>query len=1216
MLVSNFIQNSELYNTFAAMGILCTEDKRIRETREEVGKTTVETVRLTYGDIDRIGYYYPHFMLKRQDKGKLEIWIGDEFINPAEVTWIENEYHLFGILPRDYDIETTVVTIIHNENVFKRYSNIMDESGEYTHIEKVDLRLFPFKAMDNPNMCAYYIADGKICIPEIHKMDEVHWEFHCVYQKSIDLVFCTNLVGIFNAAPGIGLYVDSLYSERCYHHIVVDNDPSYPINTMFYPCILVDKECVVRVYNDHCDYIPHPEISRLMCYPEFMMIDDPYRSQNAYLQGLTPVDTKILGSDDEGTILEKFKDIAPYCYRMWEKFPFFCNEQNDVLMCDNTAFGHPTFIQAFINLKDGTKKEAIISKVPFESYRDILFYDGEIYSDYEVRNLKMLVDNSVIENDDFGVPTYVIPMRDGETYFIDKFTVLKFNTAEDTIIENIGDYIDVEHVVQLHTKLNRFYRNMLVLRGSVLDFDDDTAVRVGTVEPTEKDQNLWFELLVNVIPEKFETNPIGAIRAFGLDPETIPESIRKGTYSLGLKPDGGPAEYTELMMTYFNLSKAHKDYLVMQVGEGIPDPRIKISTEINNGPLMENPELNLVAINNPDLTEREGIEQYEVGKGDPPMDDKHHPGEIYVSVDRAEGDEFDDLLDGIGTTKDTFALKDISYMDSNTGNVITGEEIAGFTTEQKKSIILRYITEGTDEDKSAVKILWERYLNTMEEDTLNVAVYKVLLIDHIYSSMIDSSPNYDPELVAKRHEYIMSEERPENANIGQYWINLPADAPALAVQEAKQQNLKFIMSMREPDVDEVGMLWVDIPAVTLQDYVGDIICGPIMENGYNLPDGFLYDLEYGDRQGAITFDYGAHSTAEDSLELFKAVPDQSLHKVHYGDFFEDEPEDGDIWYEFLEEYDNRVCYSDTESMILTVNERLLMVQFDHDNITAFMFDDILMNFRGKLGIRYLSIVADLVNSGVIELSDLNIFYKRLLTGKDRFDPALKRLYTGRSHVISTAKIDTTDYSIGYSTNIGRFHIDYESEDVTNRERESAWRMVIDYRRRDIAFIGDRMLLFVNGKYIPRCSYKEIAAGKIQLLDFKEVISCVDILYSKKDTYISRAKKIAIQYWNAEDTSVSIQRPERDYDKIEPVHIQEYTHRGFYDVLLNEYILNGRLLRELNYLEEHKGEAGWFVRDLIRKFHAISDHDVVGMKDEDSRIIIPAFGDDPAYTIKE
>ena len=82
MLVSNFIKNSELYNTFAAMGILCTEDKRIRETREEVGKTTVETVRLTYDDIDRIGYYYPHFMLKRQDKNKLEIWIGDEFINP------------------------------------------------------------------------------------------------------------------------------------------------------------------------------------------------------------------------------------------------------------------------------------------------------------------------------------------------------------------------------------------------------------------------------------------------------------------------------------------------------------------------------------------------------------------------------------------------------------------------------------------------------------------------------------------------------------------------------------------------------------------------------------------------------------------------------------------------------------------------------------------------------------------------------------------------------------------------------------------------------------------------------------------------------------------------------------------------------------------------------------------------------------------------------
>src|SRR5699024_1475080 len=108
-----------------------------------------------------------------------------------------------------------------------------------------------------------------------------------------------------------------------------------------------------------------------------------------------------------------------------------------------------------------------------------------------------------------------------------------------------------------------------------------------------------------------------------------------------------------------------------------------------------------------------------------------------------------------------------------------------------------------------------------------------------------------------------------------------------------------------------------------------------------------------------------------------------------------------------------------------------------------MFDDIVMNFRGRLGIRYISILSDLIASHVISLKDVNIFYKRLITKKDRFDPGLRRLYTGRDHVISTADLDTTDYSVTYSTNIGRFHIDYESDDVINRERESAWRHVID-----------------------------------------------------------------------------------------------------------------------------------------------------------------------------
>ena len=375
-------------------------------------------------------------------------------------------------------------------------------------------------------------------------------------------------------------------------------------------------------------------------------------------------------------------------------------------------------------------------------------------------------------------------------------------------------------------------------------------------------------------------------------------------------------------------------------------------------------------------------------------------------------------------------------------------------------------------------------------------------------------------------------------------------------------------------------------------------------------------MGYGDTKSTVVFDYGAHGTKETGdAEIFQEVNDQTLHPIHFGEIFDGNPKEGDIWFQFLDDIDNRVCYSDTQSMVMAINERLYLLEFDHDNITAFMFDDIVMNFRGRLGIRYISILSDLIASHVISLKDVNIFYKRLITKKDHFDPGLRRLYTGRDHVVSTADLDTTDYSVTYSTNIGRFHIDYESNDVINRERESAWRHVIDYSYKDIGFIGDRMLLFVNGHYIGREEYTEIAPGKIQLLDFDEIISCVDIFYSIKDTSISKAKRLMIQYWNAPDTSVSIQRPERDYKKFHPIRVHDYTYRGFYDVLLEEFIFSHKLENVLVYLRDHPDEANEYVKDLVRKFNAVSDLVLDGKPLQESRIVIPCFGFDQKYTIK-
>ena len=120
MLVSSETRNTELYNTLSEMGLLCTEDYRIRKAHDELAETRAKVCDLSYKDVERIGYLYPHFMTDIEDKGKFEVWIGDEYINPAEITWIEGLVHLYGILPRHYDVETQKATLIFSDGIMRR----------------------------------------------------------------------------------------------------------------------------------------------------------------------------------------------------------------------------------------------------------------------------------------------------------------------------------------------------------------------------------------------------------------------------------------------------------------------------------------------------------------------------------------------------------------------------------------------------------------------------------------------------------------------------------------------------------------------------------------------------------------------------------------------------------------------------------------------------------------------------------------------------------------------------------------------------------------------------------------------------------------------------------------------------------------------------------------------------------------------------------------
>lgn len=1201
-------RQSELYNTLAELGALCTESRRFQYARSTFNEQFVKEYPVTYDDIERVGYQHPHIRFDIGESGIFEIWVNGEYINHDQIEWIKGSLHLYAVLPYEYELGT-MVRVIRNKYATYQYSRIEPTEGEYEHVYIANLTDPPFCLMEHPENAVYYIASGKICLPKVTRLSEQTIEFRCPYTKDIDMIVCSNLAGVYPVKANVGTYIDNLYSTICYYHMFVEDDPEYPIDAKFYPCIKVDKDCVVRVFSDQVVLVPHPELTRLLTYPEFVDITDPYNTDNEYLNGLKETDTVIQSTDPEEVIMEKLRDIIPYCYRIYEGFPKFCNEQSDFIVLDNTEFGRPNFYVRTVKKVDGTLQDYIISRVPFEDYRDVIWYGNFMFHDYTVMRL-MQDDTRVVEDPVRGVPTYVIDCK----YQVDRFSIVKFNAMEDTVISNIGDYVDKDNLVKLHTRLNRFYRNMMVLRGEVIDSIPDDKVRVSTAPPETKDEHLWFEILVNAVPEMFESNPIKIIKSFGLDPFDIPEELRVGAYSLNLNPDDGPQSYTELLMTYFKLGKRYRNNLVMQVGPGVDDPRIQEFTEIIHGPIDESREheLNKLHIDNPALETPDVITSIEDTALDPPATTPHSAvGDVVFQHDDAEDGEFDDILDGV--MEERFGLEALSYIDLDTGRVVDGATIAVMTLEEKKQLICRYITEGSEEDKENTKAIWEKYLATMDEDILNIAVYKVLLTDFAYNlGRKQASPG---EVEEVKGDYRIQMEEPDDANIGTYWLQLEKGPDRFAIDEIKKKNLKYIFSAREPDVDEIGTIWIDLPAVTLQEYVQDIISGSLIEIGYELPEGFYEKGDYEDR-ASMVIDYHAHNHGE-HVKLFDEVKDDSLHQIVYGETAPDGMEDGDIWFEFLDEIDNRVCYSDVATMIIRVDERLMMVEFDDTNVTAFMFDDIVLNFRGKLSVRYIAILADLINSNVIRMEDVNVFYKRLVTGFDHFDPGLTRLYTGRSHVVSTARIDTTDYTIAYSTNIGRFHMDYFDEQrVINREREAAYRMVIDYSYRDFAFLTDRMMLFVNGRYIPKNEYQEIAPGKIQLLDFHEIINCVDVLYSKKDIWLSQVKHLALGCIDLPDTSVSIQRPRKNYRHMRRIDVHEKTMQGYYDTLLNEYIFNGRLMSILNHMQEHPEEADAIITDLKRKFHAISDTTLAGMDIKDARIVIPALGDGYKYEIKE
>ena len=1179
MLINSQSRTTMLFETLSEMGMLSTEERYVRIVREETNSDTFFTdTPLSTMDVDRVSYQNPHIEIDPEQEGYLEIWVDGHYEHPSRIQWVGTYPYRHAVLTQPYDPMTQTAKVFYNPGILYRYSKWYDDTVPRRHRVTIDIRQAPYNQLDNPDRSAYYIVDNEVRVPEAEWLDDYRIRFTAQYVGNIDFMITNTLAGIFQAKAGVGLYIDSPDSPICYHHIVIDFDPSYPIDARFYPCICVDKDCTVRVFNDNFHLIKYPEVQRLMNYPEYADLTDPYNLPNVsegkyeYLRTLKEVDDFITSSDSDEVILQKFHRIVRFCYRIWEKFPKFGNEMSDFLICDNLDFGREYFQKGTVALTD-VKDTFIYSTAPYEPHRDILLYDGVIFSDYQIRNLVTTQDGSVVESNSNGIPTYVID----PSYELNRFTLLKFNAWEDTNIMNIGDYIDVDRTVELHTKLNKFYRNLVVVRQQLLTQPEDDFARIMTVEPSVKDNYLWFELLTNVNPEEFENNAPLIIHLYGINGEYIPEDVAKGAYMLNLDPETGPEEYSKILSTYYSLGQEHQRYLVLQHDDLGPNPNTKVyyDLKVGNKDNIENPNHGLV-LNDPTIDTPYSEKTIDIGTTDTPEIEGAVPGDIYV---QQMDDTIQAILNGPDTPVGGYQLTNLTYQKED-GSYVTEEDLNALSRTDKIGLILPYISQ----DPSQNSHEHEQVLG-MTNEQLNHTVLSLLKTQHVLTSVAAEDPSL---------------------------LQTPASPEDRA--DIIQQNVKYILSETEPDFPEINDIWIQVPDIPFEDYYRDVVSYELLEC-YHLPKNPHYDPD----RATYVLNYGPYGEPDDPdvPEIFRPVLDETPHPIHYGPTEPENPNDYDIWYEYMDETIDKVAYFDKETIIVRVNERLVGLKLGHDNIEGFLFDDVVMNFRGDLGIKYLSIAADLFNAGVLSKDNMILFYQRLITCRDQFDLDIRRLYTGTSHVVSLSKIDTSDFSVIYSSNIKRFTMNYADEETNNREREAAWKHCIDTRYRQFSFLPDRMILFVNGKYIPRTEYHEDYAYRIQLTNFDEIIKVVDIFYSQKDEELMEIKKSAYAYWPLDDKAVSIQRPERDYDKMIPIDVYQKTLRGYYDILLNDFILNEKLLRLTAYVAEHPEEREMFIREFVQWFHDISDLDLtMGTIHDSPKIIIPGGGFDQRYTVSE
>ena len=493
MQIENVITDNHLYDTIADMGLVMSPTKAIEMARK--ARPIYKTLPLEADDVNYMCYYGKHFFIHSREMTGHEVWIGDEYIASARIEWVyknSDTYHVYGIVDETYPFNEEM-QYAYNENLIYRHSEYHPETEDvHTFIHVIDES--EVVGIDMYNAC-YYITQSKFFKPQVvYDSDKKQYTITCPYIKDIDLFVVGNLVYCGEATANKGLVIDDVLETKVYTHIVIDHDDQYTVDARFYPWICVDKDCFVRVYKDTYTRITNPFTCRLINYPEFMGVEDPYNSDNEYLNSLVSSDQIIDPTDTEEEMYQKFGSMVGEWYRCFESYPYY--RYDSVFNLHYNKEDHLEFEKVTLLLTGQQEMEAIISHCPFDIDRDVLFYEGMMLDQFSTAKLRKIPNDTRYEmaaRDDAGYPVYVI---DG-TLDPDKLCVIKFSASgPNTTIKNINYYLDKENLLHLHHKVHKFYKNLALLENAAFNIDElGEEVWVGQETPSEMDERMWIELL-------------------------------------------------------------------------------------------------------------------------------------------------------------------------------------------------------------------------------------------------------------------------------------------------------------------------------------------------------------------------------------------------------------------------------------------------------------------------------------------------------------------------------------------------------------------------------------------------------------------------------------------------------------------------------------------------------------------------------------------------